>query len=59
MFVGVNEQAIMQKVYEKVVHHSQIRGPAPRGGREGEGGGVRLKRLYITVLMAFLYRDNT
>lgn len=39
MFVGVNEQAIMQKVYEKVVHHSQIRGPAPRGGREGEGGG--------------------
>lgn len=38
MFVGVNEQAIMQKVYEKVVHHSQIRGPAPRGGREGEGG---------------------
>lgn len=36
MFAGVNEQAIMQKVYEKVVRHSQIRGPAPRGGRGGE-----------------------
>lgn len=56
MFAGVNEQAIMQKVYEKVVRHSQIRGPAPRGGR---GGGVRLKGLCITVLMAFLYQDNT
>lgn len=59
MFVGVNEQVIMQKLYEKVVRHSQIRCPAPLGGGRGRGRGARLTGLYFTVLMAFLYPDNT
>lgn len=54
MFVGVNEQAIMQKVYEKVVHHSQIRGPAPRGGREGEGGSPTQTSLHYRLNGVFV-----